>query len=220
MSNKIDVLPFKLYEFICDEKIVDRILKELGEFNYHHDNSKNESVSRNDYKHNIPHFFDEELFDWFDTCLEEVRKYYFKDKTELVITDCWVNKTNFLQSHHKHSHPNSIVSGVFYLQDMDSSPINFSMEDPWVKHTEYIKFYKQTIPEIETQVNLEKGKLILFPSHLVHRVLPNKEKMARYSIAFNTFLKGDFGDLQSATFLTLNPVSIRDRIKNEIDNSK
>ena len=37
------------------------------------------------------------------------------------------------------------------------------------------------------------GKLMLFPSNLMHRVEENKSNRDRYSLAFNLFCKGRFG---------------------------
>jgi hypothetical protein len=34
------------------------------------------------------------------------------------ITQSWLNYTETNQYHHKHEHPNSLVSGVFYVNDM------------------------------------------------------------------------------------------------------
>ena len=39
----------------------------------------------------------------------------------------------------------------------------------------------------------EPGDIILFPSHLEHRVLENDSNMPRYSLAFNFFARGTVG---------------------------
>ncbi len=45
------------------------------------------------------------------------------------------------------------------------------------------------------------GKLILFPSNLMHRVNENKSHKNRYSLAFNLFCKGTFGEKESLLVL-------------------
>ena len=40
---------------------------------------------------------------------------------------------------------------------------------------------------------VEKGDLLLFPSHLLHRVEDNMSDKDRYMIAFNYFLEGEIG---------------------------
>ena len=42
--------------------------------------------------------------------------YVPKNKVEPYITQSWCNYTKEGQYHHKHEHPNSFVSGVFYVQ--------------------------------------------------------------------------------------------------------
>ena len=36
-------------------------------------------------------------------------------KTEIFITESWLNKTEPGQYHHRHWHPNSVLSGVLYI---------------------------------------------------------------------------------------------------------
>lgn len=46
-------------------------------------------------------------------------------------------------------------------------------------------------------LNNEKNLLILFFSHLKHKILPNLSKEDRYSLAFNILPKGNFGHADS-----------------------
>jgi len=63
---------------------------------------------------------DKEMKNLSDTINEAV-DYFFeniicpKHKVELYTTQSWLNYTQEGQYHHKHEHPNSIVSGVFYI---------------------------------------------------------------------------------------------------------
>ena len=41
------------------------------------------------------------------------------------------------------------------------------------------------------------GKLVVFPSNLMHRVEENKSDENRYSLAFNLFCKGNLGHNES-----------------------
>ena len=47
----------------------------------------------------------------------------------------------------------------------------------------------------------EEGLLIIFPSYLEHRVLPQEDLPPRYSIAFNIIPKGEFGPFTGKMFL-------------------
>ena len=48
-----------------------------------------------------------------------------------------------------------------------------------------------TSKEMTFQVN--QGKLVIFPSNLMHRVEENKSDKNRYSLAFNLYCRGHFG---------------------------
>ncbi len=105
------------------------------------------------------------------------------------------------QWHHKHAHPNSFVSGVFYLNTNADDKIYF-----------YRSGWKQIIfpPEEWNLYNSESwwfeakvGRLILFPSSLEHNVPSVQGEETRISMSFNTFPVGIVGDEMELTGLKL-----------------
>jgi ectoine hydroxylase-related dioxygenase (phytanoyl-CoA dioxygenase family) len=52
-------------------------------------------------------------------------------------------------------------------------------------------------------VTPKTGEVILFNSGIQHMVETNTSKKPRYSIAFNTFIKGKIGDFRDVSELTL-----------------
>ena len=130
--------------------------------------------------------------------IEKSLKEYFqniyvpKNNVEPYITQSWCNYTNEGQYHHKHAHPNSFVSGVFYVQaDRTKDKIYFFKEEyKQIRITakEYNHFNSESW-WFETGTN----DLVLFPSNLTHMVakIVGKE---RISLSFNTFLKGYIGE--------------------------
>ena len=61
-----------------------------------------------------------------DGLTEYVNDVLFVDKRhEFYITQSWANMTEPNEFHHKHLHPNSIVSGVMYLETNDDDKIQF-----------------------------------------------------------------------------------------------
>jgi uncharacterized protein (TIGR02466 family) len=134
---------------------------------------------------------------------------YFKkvlsttDAVTPYITQSWLNYTETNQYHHKHEHPNSLVSGVFYVNC----------------HEEFdkIKFFKkdayQTIKPETKDWNLynsetwwftvKTGDIILFPSSLTHMVETKEGYNTRISLAFNVFIKGTIGNNKQLTELLL-----------------
>lgn len=125
------------------------------------------------------------------------------DKLRLRITQAWANYTKHGQYHHKHSHPNSYISGVFYIKTNPTDKINF-----------FKPGYQQLkIPVEGTKFNLynsdswwleaKAGELLIFPSSLEHMVETTIGKDLRISLSFNTFPVGEVGDDDMLTGLKL-----------------
>ena len=118
------------------------------------------------------------------------------------ITQSWLNYTETNQYHHKHAHPNSLVSGVFYINcDNKFDKIKFFKED-----------YKTIKPEIKTWnlwnseswwFSVKTGDVILFPSSLTHMVETKEGTNTRISLAFNVFIKGTVGNNKNLTEIIL-----------------
>ena len=130
--------------------------------------------------------------------IEKSVKEYFKNiyqpknNVEPYITQSWCNYTKEGQFHHKHAHPNSFISGVFYVQaDRTKDKIYFYKEEYKqikIPAKEY-NFFNSESWWFETGTN----DLVIFPSNLNHMVekVVGKE---RISLSFNTFLKGCIGE--------------------------
>ena len=154
-------------------------------------------LNRKEFK-NIKKFLDKHCKDYLDTIICP------KDNIELYITQSWLNYTEANQYHHKHAHPNSVVSGVLYFDsDKEKDKILFSNTG-----------YKQIVPTVDdTKFNLwnsstwffpvETGDLFMFPSSTTHQVETKQGKNTRISLAFNTFYKGTIGSNNDATELIL-----------------
>jgi uncharacterized protein (TIGR02466 family) len=73
-----------------------------------------------------------QLRDFIETKVSEyfTTVYSPKHKVNLKITQSWTNYTDKGQYHHKHEHPNSFVSGVFYVQaDRQKTGFTFTETD-------------------------------------------------------------------------------------------
>ena len=118
------------------------------------------------------------------------------------ITQSWLNYTEKNQYHHKHSHANSLISGVFYINC----------------HEEHdkIKFFNDKYNTIKLEVKdwnmwnseswwfpVKTGDIILFPSSLTHMVETKQGTNTRISLAFNVFIKGTVGNNKNLTELIL-----------------
>ena len=121
---------------------------------------------------------------------------------KLVITQSWLNKAKKGESHHEHGHPNSMVSGVWYPQIHEQlPPIQFRsrhQRDVSLQTEKYNTFNSATF-----MLPMKRGELILFPSNLQHSVPVNRSDEERISLSFNSWPKGNMGDIKSLTYLPL-----------------
>lgn len=132
-----------------------------------------------------------------------VKTVYDPDQNiKLHITQSWCNYTEPGQWHHRHAHPNSFLSGVFYPQAN--------------KETDKIYFYRSGYQQIKLSVKnwnvwnsdswwfpVGTGDLILFPSSLEHMVETVQGNQTRVSLSFNTFPVGIIGEEVSMTELKI-----------------
>jgi uncharacterized protein (TIGR02466 family) len=186
------IFPTPLYINSLDIEINESLLKYVN--NLEICNNTSNWTSKNNY------ILEEPIFKTIKLKLEQMLNEYFinimgvdlENKLKIVITQSWVNinKKNF--SHHQHCHPNSIVSGVVYLQaDKKVDKINFLKND-----YEFLKFDKIRWNEYNSEqysFPINKGDVVLFPSNLMHSVDKNKTDNTRISLSFNTFVKGKLG---------------------------
>ena len=148
------------------------------------------------------------LRDFIETKVSEyfTEVYRPKHKVNLKITQSWTNYTEQGQYHHKHAHPNSFVSGVFYIQSSREHDKIYFYNDAYRQ----IKFP----PEEWNVWNSESwwfdvgtNDLMLFPSSLTHSVETVNHEETRISLAFNTFPVGQVGDEMDLTGLQLGELS-------------
>lgn len=125
--------------------------------------------------------------------------YDFKDDVELYITQSWVNISKPEEYHHKHKHPNSMVSGVFYIDADDEKDIIqfWQCSESNISRGNAYNFNFNDFNDFNSDVwwmPSITGRLYLFPSGLKHDVPVVKGRTKdRISLSFNTFLKGTLG---------------------------
>tara|TARA_B100000795_G_scaffold207105_1_gene160566 strand:- start:333 stop:983 length:651 start_codon:yes stop_codon:yes gene_type:complete len=140
----------------------------------------------------------DELSDVKQLLTDSVNEYFKKavnpnKDTKLYITISWLNVSENGESHHVHHHPNSIVSGVLYIDTHEEDTISFL--NPQIDMFGNLIFSGKTNLLYDRIYPATTGKLIVFPSTLRHQVLPrpNTCKGKRLSLSFNTWIKGVIG---------------------------
>lgn len=129
-----------------------------------------------------------DLFNWFDSCLEEIRTTMKYDCEKISITNSWVNvalpKYQMHQNYHKHSM--SFYSAVYYFTEGSATEFEDPLHDRSRAQLEVLREsynpWEQIVPE--------PGKLIVFPSYMYHRSHVHVGEQSRYILSFNTLPSG------------------------------
>lgn len=111
---------------------------------------------------------------------------------ELQVTQSWTNITKPGQVHHNHYHPNSIVSGVIYINATDDKD-RIILLDPTPTPYKFTVSEHNLFNSDEYHLSVKTGDIVLFPSLMFHGVPPVKASHNRISLAFNSFWKGTLG---------------------------
>ena len=169
----------------------------LDTFNNEGNTTSNDNyILKNKEFKNLKEELDLKVQDYFDKVVSPA------NNITPYITQSWLNYTETNQYHHKHSHSNSLVSGVFYINC----------------HEEHdkIKFFNDKYSNINLEIKdwniwnseswwfpVKTGDIILFPSSLTHMVETKQGDNTRISLAFNVFIKGIIGNNKQLTELIL-----------------
>ena len=122
---------------------------------------------------------------------------------ESVITQSWFTYSVKGESMHGHKHPNSIVSGVFYINAKNEDQIIFTKQHEY-KNLEWYAKERNEYTGKEFIVPVKTGDLILFNSNQHHHFNDIEHDEERISLAFNSWLGGEFGTKDALTHLVSN----------------
>jgi uncharacterized protein (TIGR02466 family) len=115
----------------------------------------------------------------------------FKESLSHSISDAWININKHRDFNSSHKHVGCTFSGIYYVKvPKDSGILEFTnpiTELPYVIGDWMIEEYN-FFNSKSWKVIPEEGKLIMWPSWLMHSVKPNLSNDTRISIAFNTII--------------------------------
>ncbi len=125
-----------------------------------------------------------------------------KHKLEAYVTQSWLNFSDFGDFHHIHSHDNSFISGVLYIQANDGAN-DILFHKPQISPLKIIADDYDIMNSDSCLQAVQSKNIIAFPSNLVHSVRKSESKETRISLAFNSFLRGTLGENMLLTELKL-----------------
>jgi len=197
------LFPQPVYFSKLERELTKEELKTINEYkkntykNVGNTTSNNNYVLENKTLKNLKKDLHTKIMDYFDKviCTDSLITPY--------ITQSWINYTKRDQFHHKHNHPNSLVSGIFYISaDKKVDSVIFYKPDTHetieLNVTKYNPFNSTSC-----KFPVETGNIFLFRSSLTHGVEKKKGNNERLSLSFNIFIKGAVGNNKSLAQLTL-----------------
>ena len=196
------IFPTPIYKSKLDRELTNKELSYVNKIKSDVYKNAGNTTSNDNY------ILNNKLFKDLKTDLDLIVQDYFQkvisstDAITPYITQSWLNYTETNQYHHQHTHSNSLVSGVFYI----------NCDELFDKIIFFDDKYKTIKPDIK-EWNLwnsqswwfpvKTGNIILFPSSLSHMVETKQGTNTRISLAFNVFIKGTIGNNKSLTELIL-----------------
>lgn len=199
--NILTLFPTAVGKFILDRELTKQELEYIEKAERRPNQGNQTSVKNYVLK-------DKPLKKLNDFLLDSTNKYFSevyrpKDNVKIYITQSWLNYTEKNQYHHKHAHPNSFISGVFYASgDVTKDKIHFYGNESYkqikIEPTEYNLYNSES-----WWLEAGTGILYLFPSSLTHMVTTLDHEQTRVSLSFNTFLKGTVGENHNLTELLI-----------------
>tara|TARA_Y100000591_G_scaffold62755_2_gene51360 strand:- start:715 stop:1371 length:657 start_codon:yes stop_codon:yes gene_type:complete len=135
------------------------------------------------------------------------------DYDEWTFSQTWVTWKEPGQQHVPHTHPNSVISSVFFYgygeegtpaimfhkNDSQGNGQTIMVKEKPDKRPSPFAWKSFTVP-------FKAGTLLMFPSYFRHSVPPNKTQYTRKSVSMNIVPKGGLGDPHSLTELLFNKV--------------
>lgn len=135
------------------------------------------------------------------SCLNEFVQQVHASTAQVGICSSWINWSKQGEYHHKHTHSNSFISGVFYVQTNPDDKIWFHKDQhQWI----YLESSQYTLWNSQNYYyTVTPGDLYLFPSNISHSVDKVQGDQERISLSFNTWPQGILGTSDTKTKLTL-----------------
>jgi uncharacterized protein (TIGR02466 family) len=137
-----------------------------------------------------------------EACVKEYAQDVWHAEIDPFVTQSWLNWTKPGQYHHKHAHPNSLYSGVLYLDVEDDRDRIYFYQDGYKQIKPTYKEWNRWNSE-SWWLPTKQDQMVIFPSSLTHMVQTVPGEVIgkeRVSLAFNTFAK-QIGDNTSLTEL-------------------
>ena len=165
-------------------------------------NSPYGSISKNSYI--IDHPVCKPLADFFMQCFNDfatnIMRYRYK---ELQFAQSWLTYKQPGQFHKAHTHPNTLLAGVFYHDYQPGDAAICFSKQVGSQHRTYLEpsllddYQSHIFSQEEIYFTPQQNNFIIFPSYVTHGVPPNKTNKVRKALGVNALTKGTLGDKET-----------------------
>jgi len=198
----LELFPKTVFISKIDRNLNNKELKEIDKQKKEVFQNTGNKSTINSYVLNLPIFktLKKEIMDRVNFYCYKVLR--LNPQVKPYITQSWLNYTKENEYHHLHAHPNSYISGVYYVDGNSSNDtITFWDTNYYQIEPEYneLNKYNSTSWWMPTVTK----DLFLFKSELKHSVTLKKGNNTRTSLAFNIFFKGKLGKKKNLTELVI-----------------
>ena len=107
------------------------------------------------------------------------------------ITNWWLNINEKGNYNTTHTHPNSDLSGIWYITDNDGE---LYFQDPLIQTRSKLYEHILGVKNAGIQMDCKAGSLLIFPADVPHRVEEHVLDTKRISVSFNINSKPQGGD--------------------------
>tara|TARA_Y100001963_G_scaffold91111_1_gene125577 strand:- start:75 stop:659 length:585 start_codon:yes stop_codon:yes gene_type:complete len=123
-----------------------------------------------------------------------VDKKILKEGSEYCISNAWININSKGGSNSLHYHPGSSLSGVLWINvPKDSGELEFKNPNTFIEFSTMRAYNDDLTASFNKYESFylepKEGYMVLFPSHIHHKVKENMSNKDRISISFNIHIK-------------------------------
>ena len=126
-------------------------------------------------------------------------------KDQIYLTQSWSTINPINASHPVHSHPNTLISLVYYAQ-CTSGNLQFNLDTTSIRECFNFEYTINKFNIYNSQrwaIPVKTGDIVLFPGHIHHSSLPNQSSKPRIIVGANFFIKGVLGTKETVNLLTI-----------------
>ena len=177
----------------------------IKKLNYHNSSHENTTFKVSEEKYILKNQGLKNIKNIFDKYIEIYKKNILQINNNTCLLNSWATWHSTDSIHPPHTHPNAIISLVYYVK-CDEGSISFVQDRSMLCNGYYFEYDIIDYNEYNSavwNVPVKTGDLIIFPGWIRHQGNNFLKNSDRYLIAANYFLKGKTGNNLKATYLEI-----------------